>query len=105
MISFIISHPLFKNITNKDQRAHRALDELDKIYSYDELMNILDLAKEIDDDEKYTYDLIDNSCGVKKSNETNNDSDEIAGWVVVEDGVEGDYLMYTSAELLEKFKK
>ena len=67
----------FKNITNKDQRAHRALDELDKIYSYDELMNILDLAKEIDDDEKYTYDLIDNSCGVKKSNETNNDSDEI----------------------------
>lgn len=35
----------------------------------------------------------------------NNDSDEIAGWVVVEDGVEGDYPMYTSAELLEKFKK
>ena len=35
----------------------------------------------------------------------NNDSDEIAGWVVAEDGVEADYPVYTSAELIEKFKK
>ena len=35
----------------------------------------------------------------------NNESDEIAGWVVAENGVEADYPVYTSAELLEKFKK
>ena len=35
----------------------------------------------------------------------NNESDEIIGWIVAENGVEGDYPMYTSEELLEKFKK
>ena len=35
----------------------------------------------------------------------NNESDEIIGWVVAEEEVEGDYPMYTSEELLEKFKK
>ena len=67
----------FKDIKNKDAKAHRALDELDKIYSHEELMSILDLAGEIDDKEKYTYELIDDSMGVKKSNDTNDDNDEI----------------------------
>ena len=67
----------FKEIKNKDAKAHRALDELDKIYSHEKLMSILDLAGEIDDEEKYTYELIDNSFGVKKSNDTNDDNDQI----------------------------
>ena len=45
----------FKEIKNKDAKAHRALDELDKIYRHEKLMSILDLAGEIDDEEKYTY--------------------------------------------------
>ena len=40
-------------------------------------MSILDLAGEIDDEERYTYELIDNSFGVKKSNDTNDDNDQI----------------------------
>ena len=67
----------FKEIKNKDAKAHRALDELDKIYSHEKFMSILDLAGEIDDEEKYTYELIDNSFGVKKSNDTNDDNDQI----------------------------
>ena len=35
----------------------------------------------------------------------NNESDEIIGWAVAKNGVEGDYPMYTSEELLENFKK
>ena len=35
----------------------------------------------------------------------NNESNEIIGWVVAEIGVEADYPMYTSEELIEKFKK
>lgn len=35
----------------------------------------------------------------------NNESDKIIDWIVVENGVEDDYPMYTSEELLEKFKK
>lgn len=34
----------------------------------------------------------------------NNESDEIIGWVVAEEGVEADYPMYTSEELIENFK-
>ena len=35
----------------------------------------------------------------------NNDTDEIAGWVVAENDVEGDYPMYTTEELIAKYKK
>ena len=35
----------------------------------------------------------------------NNESDEIKGWIVAEIGVEGDYPMYTTEELIKKFKK
>lgn len=34
----------------------------------------------------------------------NNESNEIIGWVVAEIGVEADYPMYTSEELIEKYK-
>ena len=34
-----------------------------------------------------------------------NDHNEIIGWLVVEEGVEADYPMYTSEELLKLFKK
>lgn len=34
----------------------------------------------------------------------NNESNEIIGWVVAEIGVEADYPMYTSEELIENFK-
>lgn len=35
----------------------------------------------------------------------NDESDDIIGWVVVENGIEADYPIYTTEELLEKFKK
>ena len=34
-----------------------------------------------------------------------NDHNEIIGWIVVEDGVEADYPVYTSEELIQKFNK
>lgn len=35
----------------------------------------------------------------------NNESTEIIGWVVAEKGVEGNYPVYSSDELIEKYKK
>lgn len=34
----------------------------------------------------------------------NDESDEIIGWIVAEIGVEADYPIYTSEELIENFK-
>lgn len=34
-----------------------------------------------------------------------NESEEIKGWLVVENGVDGEYPMYSSEELLKKYSK
>lgn len=34
-----------------------------------------------------------------------NEHDEIEGWLVVENDVEGDYPVYTTEELIKKYKK
>ena len=61
----------------KDERAERILEQLDKILIPKQIKKVLDLAGEIDDEEKYTYDVISSSYGSKKSNDTNDDNDEI----------------------------
>ena len=35
----------------------------------------------------------------------NNESNTIKGWIVIEEGVEADYPVYTIGELFEKFEK
>ena len=61
----------------KDERAEMVLYQLDKILIPKQIKKVLDLAGEIDDEEKYTYDVISGSYGSRKSNDTNDDNDEM----------------------------
>ena len=59
----------FKQYKNSDQKAERLLDELHKIYSSEEIKNILELTGRIDDTNEYIYEVIDSRCGKKSKND------------------------------------
>ena len=43
----------------KDERAEKVLDQLHRILTPKQIKDIIDLAGEIDDEEKYTYEIVD----------------------------------------------
>ena len=62
----------------KDERAEKVLEQLDKILTPKQIKKVLKLAGKIDDDEEYTYDLISESGGSKRKKEKKNDNDELS---------------------------
>ena len=69
----------FPNCTSekeKDERAEKILEQLDKILTPKQIKSVLDLAGKIDDEEEYTYDLIGETGGSKRKKETNDDNEE-----------------------------
>ena len=61
----------FKECTTekeKDERAEMVLEQLHRILTPEQIKDILDLTGEIDDEEKYTYEIIDGYNTRKDSN-------------------------------------
>lgn len=57
----------FKEYTKGDKRAGRVIDELRKIYTDKQLNEILDMAKEIDDEQLYTYEEVNQNFVAKEN--------------------------------------
>ena len=68
----------FKEYTKGDKRAGRVIDELRKIYTDKQLNEILDMAKEIDDEQLYTYEEVNQNFVAKGNNSGFSQSDDDA---------------------------
>lgn len=65
-----------KNESQKDDRAEKVLKQLHKILSPKQIDEVLKMAGQIDDEERYTYELINDSYTAKDTGDVSDGSEE-----------------------------